>query len=278
VAKLEEESGLSADLRREGTIYLSQEERPESGRAVSAEWLEENEPAIPNTWLAYRTEEGSVDPRALMAAATEAAKKNGVVISHEHPVSELETSGERVAGVRVGSKTLSADVVVNCAGAWAGEIAGVAIPSLPVKGQMLAVVDTHKRTAVIRHVVRGDEVYLVPRSDGRILIGATVEHAGFDKRVEPEMILRMKHEAVKLVPHVADMRIQESWAGLRPGSPDKLPMLGKTSMQNYFVATGHYRNGILLAPITAQIIADMICGGDPEFDLSKFSLKRFSTE
>jgi glycine oxidase ThiO len=275
IAKLEEESGLTVDLRREGTFYFASSQILSLERLPSEE-LNHREPgARPSEWI-YFSDEGSVDPRALMHAALAAAKNRGIQISHEHAVAGVETSDGKVTGVGVGNRVESANVVVNCAGAWAQKITGASTPAHPVKGQMLSVVDPHRSEPHLKHVIRGEHVYLVPRSDGRILIGATVEKVGFDKRVIPEVILGMQHEAAKLFPHIAEMRIHESWAGLRPGSPDKLPLLGETSVRGYFAATGHYRNGVLLAPITARIMANLISGEPAGCDVSRFDPKRFA--
>jgi glycine oxidase len=138
---------------------------------------------------------------------------------------------------------------------------------------MLSVVPAARN--FLRHVVRAPEVYLVPRSDGRLLIGATVEEAGFDKRVEPRTIQRLHSAAVRLLPALASARILEDWAGLRPGTPDTLPILGPTSLPGYFAAAGHFRDGILLTPITARIIAGLVAGNLCEFDLTPFSPARF---
>jgi glycine oxidase len=127
----------------------------------------------------------------------------------------------------------------------------------------------------LQHVVRSPEVYLVPRSDGRILIGATVEEAGYDKRTVPTTIQRMHQAALQLLPALSQARILEDWAGLRPGTPDDLPILGATSIVGYFVATGHYRDGILLAPATAHVMAQVIAGLKPDHDLTPFSPERF---
>jgi glycine oxidase len=118
-------------------------------------------------------------------------------------------------------------------------------------------------------------VYLIPRSDGRLLVGATVEEAGFDKRTDPDTIQRLHKTALQLVPKLADARILEDWAGLRPGTPDALPILGATPIPNYYVASGHFRDGILLAPVTAQLMAAVIEGRDPGFHLVPFSPSRF---
>ena len=129
---------------------------------------------------------------------------------------------------------------------------------------------------LLRHVIRSPEVYLIPRSDGRILVGTTVEEAGFDKRTDVATIQRLHHAAIALVPELRNARILEDWAGLRPGTPDALPILGPTVTPGYYVATGHFRDGILLAPITAQVMAEVISETNCKYDLKPFSPARFS--
>jgi glycine oxidase len=209
----------------------------------------------------------------LTAAAIAAARHRGVDFSSGDQVLALELADGKVSGVRTNKTQFAAGVVVNCAGAWAGQIGPYAIPTRPVKGQMLYVAMPQKE--MMRHVVRTPEVYLIPRSDGRMLIGTTLEEAGFDKQTVPETILKLRQAALDLVPKLADARILEAWAGLRPGTPDGLPILGATPTPGYFVATGHFRDGILLAPVTARVIAEVILGRAPEYDLGAFSSLRF---
>jgi glycine oxidase len=277
VAELEAESGLKIDFRRKGAICFG--ECPKGPNdALSETELRKLEPALEFSGeSAFLIEEDSVDPRDVMAAALVVAKRLGIEVAKGDPVLKLQLNGDRVAGVKTARTEFAAPVVVNCCGAWAGEIGPVPVPTRPVKGQLLSVVFPHHgpEKPLIQHVIRADDVYLVPRSDSRILIGATVEEAGFDKRVEPDTIQRLHQFAAILVPQIGEARIHESWAGLRPGSPDGLPIMGGSSIEGYFVATGHYRNGILLAPVTAQVMSRVIRGADPEFDLSAFSLKRF---
>jgi glycine oxidase len=128
---------------------------------------------------------------------------------------------------------------------------------------------------LIRHVVRTPEIYVIPRSDGRILLGATTEEKGFDKQVDPETIQRFVRSVVQVAPVLAETRIHDAWAGLRPGSPDGLPILGETALRGYFAATGHYRDGIMLAPATADAMTALITGGKVEVDLTPFSPLRF---
>ena len=144
----------------------------------------------------------------------------------------------------------------------------------PRKGQMLYVLP---QVSVLQHVLRTPEVYIVPRSAGKILIGATVEDVGFDKSVSASTIRELQNAAAKYVPALASAPITQSWAGLRPGTRDDLPILGRTNIPGGFVATGHFRNGILLAPITAQIMADLIQGRPSLLDIRAFSPDRFPT-
>jgi glycine oxidase len=130
---------------------------------------------------------------------------------------------------------------------------------------------------LIRHVIRTPHVYLIPRSDGRLLVGATVEEAGFDKRTDLATIQRLHKSAIELVPKLADAKILEDWAGLRPGTPDALPILGATNIPGCYAATGHFRDGILLAPITAEVMSAVIEGRKPEHDLTAFSPARFNS-
>ncbi len=129
--------------------------------------------------------------------------------------------------------------------------------------------------SLLKRVVRSPEVYLIPRSDGRIIVGTTVEESGFDKRTDLATIQRLHRAAVALVPELRNAKILEDWAGLRPGTPDALPIIGATSRPGYYVATGHFRDGILLAPITVQVMAAVIEGTNPNYDLTPFSPARF---
>jgi len=274
VHALQDESGINVDLRDQGTIVFASEHVPgDEAERLSPDRLAELEPTFADSQRpALFLKERSVDPRALIAASVKAAKHRGVDISSGSTVTNVEISGNRVTGVATAKTTYAAPVVVNCAGAWAEHVAPVQFPTRPVKGQMLCVAAPH----VIKHVVRAPDVYLVPRTDGRILIGSTLEDVGFDKRVNPETIHRLHQSAVRLSSALRQARVLEDWAGLRPGTPDGLPLLGATSTPGYFVATGHFRDGILLAPVTAQIMAQVISSDKPRYDIAPFSPERFT--
>jgi glycine oxidase len=140
---------------------------------------------------------------------------------------------------------------------------------------MLSLIPKHGTHFPLRHVVRSEGCYLVPRGDGKIVIGSTVEEAGFNKQVHPETIQRLHQAAAILMPELGEGRILEAWAGLRPASPDSLPMIGETSYLGYLAATGHFRDGILLAPVTARIIRELVTGQSPEMNLIPFAPERF---
>lgn len=273
------ESETTVDLRDAGSIVFPSpqhvHEHPGfTAASLSPAALSELEPVLADsTHPALYLEERSIDPRALAAAASKTAKNRNVDFSSGDAVTSVDLSEGRATGVTTTKTSFLASKVVNCAGCWSGQISPSRLPTRPVKGQMLCLV-MHPRN-LLKHVIRTTDVYLIPRSDGRLLVGATIEEAGFDKRTDPDTIQRLHRAALKLVPKLADARILEDWAGLRPGTPDNLPILGATDIPGYYVATGHFRDGILLAPITAQVMADVIAGRKPEHDLTLFSPQRF---
>jgi glycine oxidase len=278
VHELQDESGMKLDLRDEGTLlFVPPEytvEQPQfCGENPLPAPLAELEPALANTkFPVVYLKERSVDPRALVAAALKAAKHRGVDISSGTSVTDVLLSAGQVTGVSTERTHYSAPCVVNCAGAWAGTFATHRFPTRPVKGQMLAVAGAQH---VLRHVIRAPEIYLVPRTDGRIVIGSTLEEAGYDKRTDADTVRRMHQAALRMVPALEQARFLEAWAGLRPGTPDDLPILGATGTPGYFVATGHFRDGILLTPVTAHVMAQVITGLPPDHDISAFSPRRF---
>jgi glycine/D-amino acid oxidase-like deaminating enzyme len=240
---------------------------------LTSDRLREIEPNLRTATEALFLKERCVDPRRLTTAAIAAAKHRGIDFSSGDEVLEIEMADGKTCGVRTNKTRFQAAIVVNCAGAWAGQFGPLRFPTRPVKGQMLCVAMPQKE--MVRHVVRAPDVYLIPRSDGRLLIGATQEEAGFDKHTIPETIQKLRHAALELVPKLAEARMLEAWAGLRPGTPDDLPILGKTSVPGYFVATGHFRDGIMLSPMTARVMGQVVCGQKPEIDLKAFAAERF---
>jgi glycine oxidase len=278
--ELQIDSGLSVDLRDQGAIVFPPPEhayeRPGFNLSpLLGAHLAELEPGLADfNRPAFYVQERSVDPRALTAAAFKAAKRRGVDFSTGHAVTAVDLSEGCVSGVSTKQTTFRSAKVVNCAGAWSGQIGPYAFPTRPVKGQMLCLLSPVRE--LVKHVIRSPEIYLIPRSDGRILAGATVEEAGFDKRTDVSTMQRLHRDAVAMVPELRKAKILEDWAGLRPGTPDSLPILGATATPGYYVATGHFRDGILLAPVTARVMAQVIEGKNPDYDLACFSPARFS--
>ncbi|MFZ0420511.1 MAG: glycine oxidase ThiO [Candidatus Sulfotelmatobacter sp.] len=280
VYELQVESGLYVDLRDQGTIVFPPAEHVYERPGFKLETLlpaplAKLEPALAETNRpAFYLKERSVDPRGLTAAALQAAKRRGVDVSSGETVTSVRVSDGRVQGVVTKKTSFHAPKVVNCAGAWSGQISPCAFPTRPVKGQMLCLASPSRN--LLQHVIRSPEIYIIPRSDGRILVGTTVEEAGYDKRTDVATIQRLHRSAIAMVPELRNAKILEDWAGLRPGTPDALPILGETATPGYYVATGHFRDGILLAPITAQVMADAVAGKPPAYQLDAFSFSRFS--
>jgi len=280
VHQVEDESGMRVDFRRQGTIaFLAPGEPPSpcSSRPLDAAELQRLEPEL--AWQdlpAVFYEEQTVDNRALAAALVAACKHREVDVATGSEVTAINVRNGSVAGVRTTRAEYQAPTVINCAGAWAGAISPVPVPTRPVKGQMLSLV-TQQHGPILQHVVWAPDAYLVPRSDARILVGATVEEAGFDKRVDPDVIQRMHQAAAVLVPALGEARMLEAWAGLRPAAPDGLPILGATSVRGYYVATAHFRNGILLSAVTARVMSELITGAPLSSDIAHFSAERFAS-
>jgi glycine oxidase len=228
-------------------------------------------------WL---PEEGTVEPRLLMDALLAAARNRAVEIRANCGVTELLRDGDRVVGVSAGGEKISAGQVVLAAGSYSGELAPSEwlkrlAPTRPVRGQMVALRPQAGATE-LRRVLRSERGYLVPRRDGRVVAGSTSEEAGFEKHVTAAGIRKILGAMIEMCPALAGAQIVETWAGLRPGTPDDLPILGPADVSGLWLATGHYRNGVLLAPATAKVVRDWIAGAQPAFDVDAFSPGRFA--
>ena len=219
-------------------------------------------------WL----DEQSLDPRDLCRALPAAFVAEKGTLLEETSALSIEKSGSGLV-VRTARGDIHAGTFVNCCGAWAGESRLSRLPVEPVKGQAVTISLAPER---LRCVLRTPEFYAIPRGDGRVTIGATIEHVGFNETVEPHRIAALLRTVSRLLPEVSDSSHLETWAGLRPGTPDGLPILSAAEMENCWHATGHYRNGVLLAPVTAQLISQAICGESPDLPMENFSLSRFA--
>ena len=291
---VEELSGVSTGYRAKGTIEAlfsrhAQEELNTivalhhglglTAEAISASQARELEPALSDEIEAavFRPDEASVDNRLLSHALLEAAKRSGVQVFAGAPVQSIFREGGRCNGIvlRDGEKILASHTII-AAGCFSSQIDGVApfAPVRPAKGQMVSLRCAEAR---IERVLWSERIYLVPRNDGRILAGATVERAGFDKSVTASGIHSNLSGAIELAPALAQALVEETWAGLRPDTPDHMPILGPTDIEGLIIATGHYRSGVLLTPITAKLIAEHITGETPGAEVDRFSPMRFQT-
>jgi glycine oxidase len=300
VAGVEEASGTSVDFVRGGTFEVFA--GPDGGRerdtmieeyrdlglsieTISVAAARELEPDLgaAATAAAWLPDEATVDPRLLTVAVLVAAERRGAEIRGDCAVESLLCERGACVGVTGGGEKIAGEQVVIAAGTFCGTIKGGVsgtdrslaryAPVRPVRGQLVAL---RSSTVKLKKVLRSSRGYLVARRDGRIIAGSTLENAGFVKQVTPEGIRKILEGAKELAPGLAGAEIVEQWAGLRPDSPDHLPIIGPTEMKGLLIATGHYRNGILLAPVTAKIVRDWIVSGKASFVAENFSPLRFT--
>ncbi|MPZ48571.1 MAG: glycine oxidase ThiO [Dehalococcoidia bacterium] len=222
-------------------------------------------------------DEHYLDPQRLTLALAEAARRHSATVLTETPVTALVRHRDRLAGVRTLTGALPADHVVLAGGPWTSRLAarlGAHVPVYPVRGQMLSLKGP---TPQLGHVIWGAHAYLVPREDGQTYVGATVEDVGYRRRNTNAALTHLRRAAAALVPSLASAPLLRAWSGLRPATPDALPIMGLLpGWQNAWVATGHFRNGILLAPISGQLLAQSILSGSDHPTLGPFSPNRFA--
>ncbi len=302
IAAIEQASNKPTDFMRNGTFEMFRGPEAENARnkmvaefhhlglaaaAMSPNEARKHEPSLGSQAgaIAWLPEEATVDPRLLVEAVLAAAKQRGAEIRANCPGDALLYEGNACVGVIAGGEKIAAKQVVVAAGSFCGTISDPAheagshpqlrqyAPVHPVRGQMLAL---RSPTVQLKKVLRSQYGYLVPRRDGRIIAGSTLEDAGFVKQVTPQGVRQILDAALELAPALSDAKIVEEWSGLRPGTPDLLPIIGPTDIAGLWLATGHYRNGILLAPATAKIMRDWIVTGKSNFNAESFSPLRFT--
>jgi glycine oxidase len=227
------------------------------------------------TGALFDPDEAQVDNRAIGLALARAFVRAGGNLQTNETVIRVEEHEGKLLGVSTQLKLHRTDAVVLAAGAWTGRIEGlpkdVAPPVIPVKGEMIALAGG----ALPAHVVWGNGVYLVPRN-GQLFVGATAERLGFDSSLTKKAAAWLRAQAAGLMPSLAKWEQAEHWAGLRPGSPDDLPILGETAIEGLYIASGQYRNGILLAPVMAEVLRSLILERRSSLDISAFDPRRFT--
>lgn len=296
-AALRDETGIDIDLRSDGAYVVAKDAA--AARRIDAAFrfqrdaglpverldavaLRRAEPAVAPTIAGgiFLPEEGSLDPVLLCRALASASERAGARVVTGCAVTSLVVEAGRVTGVvdTDGTRHAARQVVV-AAGAWSGTIAAPGFappPAEPVKGQIVC----FEAPGSVRSIVESDEVYLVPRGDGRLLAGSTMERVGFDRRVTAGALATLSAAAVALVPALAKAPFHRAWAGLRPAAPDGLPVIGPAALDGLLYACGHFRNGIVLAPITAHLVDGMLRGKPDtalDFDPAPFSARRFES-
>jgi glycine oxidase len=295
-AELEEASGLAVDLRREGTLVVALTADDQArlhhhlqfqhALGLPLAWISSSEAhrrephlAVNVTGAVWSPEDHQVDNRKLVAALHRAASGAGAEIRENAEVEGVVISNGRATGVtlRDGS-TVGAGTVVLAAGAWSRRIEGLPPasrpPVRPIKGQMIAL-RMDPTTPLLSHVVWAPNVCMVPRRGGRLILGATVEEKGFDSSLTAGGVLALLEAAWRAVPTIEELPIDEMWVGHRPGSRDDAPILGSGPIDGLVYATGHHRNGILLAPVTAETIARLVLDGIVEPAIRPFNPDRF---
>lgn len=296
-AEVEAASGIDVQLRTEGTLVVALNaddvgrlrfnHRLQQEAGVETHWLTGGEarrrepylnPSVPAAL--YSPHDHQVENRRLAVALHRAAEAAGARI-HEHAeVGRVLVEGGHARGVAVGADTHPADVVVLAAGAWSRRIEGLPEearpPVRPVKGQMLAL-RMPDGEPLLHHIVWTPGVYLVPRLDGRLLVGATVEERGFDTSMTAGGMLALLEGAWRALPGIEELAIEETWVGFRPGSRDDAPVLGPTPVDGLVLATGHHRNGILLTPVTVDAVSRLVLDGTVPDTIAGFGLDRFAT-
>lgn len=294
-AEVLDETGVDIELDRSGTLCLAFTDAETEelnfafarhvARGIRVEQLSSNairelEPAISTdarSALLFH-DDWQVENRKLVSALRAFAEKNEISVVEQTKIEQLLVENGRVVGAATASGEIHADTTVVATGAWTSfiKIGEMAMPFAvkPIRGQMISF---NTPTRELQRVVYSPRGYVVPRADGRVLMGATVEDVGFDKSTTQEALDELKDAAVEILPALERFPIGESWAGLRPFAADGLPVIGQLpGYENAIVATAHYRNGILLAPLTARLVAEKIIdGSSPEF-LESFDPERFS--
>jgi glycine oxidase len=279
IAELELDAGRSAGYRRTGTLHVAADADEQTAlerqfqyrvhlglpvERLTSRQTRELEPGLAPSIRGGMLVESDhqVDPRAMIATLLQACSRLGVRI-HRCQASLRVVAGRVVGAGLDGGESIEASRVVLAAGCWSGAVPGIpdedVPPVRPVKGQILRLCG---EPGMVARTVRGGSVYILPRGDGRVVIGGTVEERGFDTSVIAGAVYELLRDARALVPDVAELELVEASAGLRPGSPDNLPMVGDASTPGLVIATGHYRNGYLLAPATADAVVGVLAGGE----------------
>ncbi len=290
--ELDELFGIDVGFRRSGVINLAFDEAKQAeidaqASALGAqgvhcdlwardELLSEEPSCNPDARGALHVaEDAQVEPKALLSAVAIGAEHEGAVFRTGSAVRSIVADGDRVRGVQVDGEVIEAEWVVVAAGSWTTLIPGIRLAAntiYPVRGQMLA---TDTRPPIFRRIVFGGGGYVVTRPDGHVLCGSTEEHVGFARDITFGGMADVIRTARQIAPALENAAIRDHWSSFRPGTPDGLPLVGETHVERLLLASGHYRNGILLAPLTAELIAEAIAEKPSSREAQALSPRRF---
>jgi glycine oxidase len=290
-AELKDATGIDPEYRDEGGFFVSTTESDQEYERRFASWqieaglgpvrvpvedVRSSEPEVTSPLLSaiFIPGDHQIENRLLMKALDHVLKQSPVTIIEGQEVTSLVMDSEGIAGVACSGNRYESRQVVLAAGCWSSALArqvGLNVDVTPALGQMLAVVGPS-----LNHVVHSTDCYLVPRLGGRLLIGATVDYVGYEKKLTAGAIHSLITAATRLVPGVTKAEVVETWSGLRPDTGDHLPIIGPSGIRGLTLATGHFRNGILLAPVTAQLVTETIESGRVPAELAPFSVERFN--
>ncbi len=291
VQEVEGETGLETEFRNSGLFYLAFDEEDEKALAEKMDWQEKS--GVEAEWVAgehirkkepsvgrnvrkglYFPEDCQIDNIKLVNAIGQWAKKLGVEFILGSPATKIWMEEDHLRGIITGREKIESPVVINAAGSWADFDRSLPfeIPIKPARGQILVLKHHHP---LFKHMLYTRRIYVVNREDGRMIVGSTVESVGYDKNVTVKGLYKLLRGLVEINPELGFLSFQQCWAGLRPRSKDNLPILSKSPIEGLFLATGHFRNGILLAPLTARLICQLVLGKKLSYDLTRFEIARF---
>ncbi len=294
IEEVEKETGLETEFRNSGLFYLAFNEEDETSlqekfdwqkkSEVEVEWISGSEIRKKESWAGpnvtkglYFPEDCQVDNIKLVRAMEAWARKLGVEFLLGSTAVKIWIEDSKLRGVVAGGEKIESPVVINAAGAWADfdKTLPFSIPVKPSRGQILVL---HQHKPLFSRMIYTRKVYMVTRNDGRIIVGSTVESVGYDKDVTVKGLHKLVRGVMEVNPDLGALSFRECWAGLRPRSKDNLPILGKTPVEGLFLAAGHFRNGILLAPITGRLITHLVLGKQVTHDLTPYDIRRFATK
>lgn len=293
VARIREASAIDPQYRTEGMLYAALTPGDETTLLARAAWqrplglgleilsaarARELEPVLMTRlrMAVHFQEDHQLDPRLMTQGYAVAARRLGARLHEYTPVASLLREKGRVVGAEAAGERYFAGTTILAAGAWSGLLPDLApaVPAYPVKGEVLLL---QAAPGLFRHTLHSPSIYVVPRYDGRVVVGATEEHgAGFDKGVRAGSVRSLLERAMELVPALESASLVDAWAGLRPGTPDRRPLIGPSGAEGLLLCTGHFRNGVLLAPLTARLLGEFILRGELPAELMPFGIGRFA--